>query len=95
MRTTNSKSLTTPQAAEYFQTRSKKGRGMARRSLDLIDAMYAAAEKAQPITGRGIGYKLFTAGLIPSMETKEMQRVYRLLKDSARGGLHPVGVDRR
>ena len=40
---------------------------MARRSLDLIEAMYAAAKAAQPITGRGIGYKLFTTGLIPSM----------------------------
>jgi hypothetical protein len=29
---------------EYFETGSKKGRGMARRSLDLIEAMYAAAE---------------------------------------------------
>jgi hypothetical protein len=58
----------------------KKGRGMARQSLDLIEAMYAAAEAAQPITGRGIGYKLFTAGLIPSMAKSEMQRVYRLLK---------------
>jgi hypothetical protein len=41
---------------EYFETGSKKGRGMAKQSLDLIDAMYAAAEKAEPITGRGIGY---------------------------------------
>src|SRR5215813_2446903 len=61
---------------------SKKGRGMAQRSLDLIDAMYAAAEKAQPITGRGVGYKLFTLGLIPSMATNEMARVYRLLKQA-------------
>jgi hypothetical protein len=52
---------------EHFETCSRKGRGMARRSLDLIEAMHAAAEAAQPITGRGIGYKLFTAGLIPSM----------------------------
>jgi hypothetical protein len=55
---------------------------MARRSRDLIEAMYAAAEAAQPITGRGIGYKLFTAGLIPSMARSEMQRVYRLLKEA-------------
>ena len=48
---------------------------MARRSLDLIEAMYAAAEAAQPITGRGVGYKLFTRGLIPSMARSEMQRV--------------------
>jgi hypothetical protein len=75
--------------AEYFETRSKKGRGMARASLDLIDAMHAAAEKAEPITGRGIGYKLFTAGLIPSMEKPEMQRVYRLLKEAREVGFIP------
>jgi hypothetical protein len=51
---------------EQIGTGSKKPRvrGRAQRSLDLIDAMYAAAKAAQPITGRGIGYKLFTAGLI-------------------------------
>jgi hypothetical protein len=37
-----------PAAADYFETRSKKGRGMARRSLDLIEAMYAAAEPHSP-----------------------------------------------
>jgi len=67
-------------ATEYFETCSKKGRGMAQRSLDLIEAMHAAAEAAQPITGRGIGYKLFAASLISSMEQSEMQRVYRLLR---------------
>jgi hypothetical protein len=71
---------------EYSGTRSKKGRGKARRSLDLIEAMYLAAEAAQPITGRGIGYKLFTAGLIPSMARSEMQRVYRLLKEAREQG---------
>jgi hypothetical protein len=65
---------------EHFQTGSKKGRGMARQSLDLIEAMREAAEAAQPITGRGIGYKLFTRGLIDSMSTNEMQKVYRLLR---------------
>jgi hypothetical protein len=67
---------------EYFETCFKKGRGRAQASLDLIEAMYAAAEPAQPITGRGIGYKLFTAGLISSMATSDMQRVYRLLKEA-------------
>ena len=46
-------------AAEFFQTGSKKGRGMAKATLNLLTAMYAAVEKAQPITGRGVGYKLF------------------------------------
>jgi hypothetical protein len=78
-------------AAEYFETCSKKGqgRGMAKRSLDLIDAMYVEAEKAKPITGRGIGYKLFSRGLIPSMEKSEMQRVYRLLKEAREAGFIP------
>jgi hypothetical protein len=74
---------------EYFETSTKKGRGMARRSLDLIEAMRAVAEPAQPITGRGIGYKLFTQGLIPSMARKEMQRVYRLLKEARERGWIP------
>ena len=76
---------------EHFETRLKKGRGRARRSLDLIEAMYAAAEAAKPITGRGIGYKLFTADLIPSMARAEMQRVYRLLKEARERGRIPWG----
>src|SRR5215813_3687540 len=59
---------------------------MAQRSLDLIEAMYTAAKAAQPITGRGVGYKLFSAGVIPSMERAEMQRVYRLLKEAREQG---------
>jgi len=74
---------------EHFGTGSKKGRGMAQRSLDLIKAMYTVTEAAQPITGRGIGYKLFASGLIPSMERAEMQRVYRLLKEAREQGRIP------
>jgi hypothetical protein len=67
--------------AEQFETRSKivRGRGMAQRSLDLIEAMRIVAEASQPITGRGVGYKLFVRRLISSMAKPEMQRVYRLL----------------
>jgi hypothetical protein len=64
----------------HFETGSKKGRGMAQRSLDLIEAMRQIAEEMQPITGRGVGYKLFSRGLIPSMSTGDMQKVYRLLR---------------
>jgi hypothetical protein len=74
---------------EHFETCSKKGRGMAQRSLDLIEAMRAEAKAAQPITGRGVGYKLFSAGVIPSMERAEMQRVYRLLKEAREQGHIP------
>ena len=37
--------------------------------------MYLAAEAAHPITGRGIGYKLFTMSAIPSMGRADMQRL--------------------
>jgi hypothetical protein len=72
-----------------LKPRSKKVRGRAQRSRDLIDAIYAAAEAAHPITGRGIGYKLFTASLIRSMAKSEMQRVYRLLKEAREEGIIP------
>ena len=62
---------------------------MAQRSLDLIEAMHAMTEAAQPITGRGVGYKLFTRGLIASMARAEMQRVYRLLKEAREQGIIP------
>jgi hypothetical protein len=71
---------------EQIETGIKKGRGRAQKSLDLIAAMYEAAEAAQPITGRGVGYKLFAAGLIPSMSNNEMQKVYRLLRLARENG---------
>src|SRR5262249_6504084 len=66
-----------------------RGRGMGQRSRDLIEEMHRIAAAAQPITGRGVGYKLFAAGLIPSMERSEMQRVYRLLKEARERAMIP------
>jgi hypothetical protein len=73
---------------EQIDTGFKKPgrRGKAKKSLDLIEAMYTIAEAAQPITGRGVGYKLFAAGFIDSMSRSNMQRVYRLLKDARESG---------
>lgn len=73
--------------AKHFETCSKKGRGMAERSLDLIKSMYAVAKATQPITGRGVGYKLFVRKLIASMSKPDMQRVYRLLKEAREQGI--------
>jgi len=73
-------------AREYFQTGMKKGRGRAQRSLDLIEAMHDIAEASQPITGRGVGYKLFSLNLIDSMSRNNMQMVYRLLKEAREEG---------
>jgi hypothetical protein len=73
-----------------IQTGSRKlCRGMARASLDLIASMHAIAAATQPITGRGVGYKLFSAGLIPSMAVNEMQKVYRLLRIAREQGHIP------
>jgi hypothetical protein len=76
-------------ATEQIETRFKKVRGMARRSLELIVAMRAITTAAQPITGRGVGYQLFASGVNPSMERAEMQRVYRLLKEAREQGHIP------
>jgi hypothetical protein len=75
--------------SEQIRTGSKKVRGMAQASRDLIDAMYDIVAGIQPVTGRGVGYKLFTAGLIPSMETGEMAKVYRLLRIAREQGTIP------
>jgi hypothetical protein len=72
--------------SEQIGTSAKKVRGMAKASLDLIEKMHDIAEAMQPITGRGIGYKLFARGLIPSMSTKDMHRVYRLLTKARENG---------
>jgi hypothetical protein len=78
---------------EHFETGPKKlsrrGRGRAKASLTLIERMYAIVEAAQPITGRGVGYKLFVAGLIPDMSRKSMAKVYRLLKEAREEGIIP------
>jgi hypothetical protein len=62
---------------------------MAKASLDLIAKIREIAEPIEPVTGRGIGYKLFTAGLIPSMKTNPMQKVYRLLRIAREQGTIP------
>ena len=80
----------------HFHTgfKIRRGRGMAQRSLDLIEAMHTVAKAAQPITGRGVGYKLFTAGLIPSMDAHGNAARLSPAQRGARAGSHPVGMDR-
>src|SRR4051812_35204756 len=83
---------TADDATEYFGTSTKivrRGRGKAQASLDLIEAMRQTAEKSYPISARGIAYKLFVAGLIPSMARKETRRASRLLLDARESGVIP------
>src|SRR5271169_4015369 len=62
---------------EQIAPSSKKVRGRNKSTIALIEAMHKIAEEAHPITGRGIGYKLFAAGIISGMH--EMPKVYRAL----------------
>ena len=41
--------------AEHFETGSKKGRGLGRRSLELIEELHTTVAAIQPVTGRGVG----------------------------------------
>jgi hypothetical protein len=66
--------------------KQRKGRGRAQKTIELVRAMARIAHECAPITGRGVGYKLFTQKLIPSMGCADMQRVYRLLKEEREYG---------
>jgi hypothetical protein len=65
---------------EQIEASPKKVRGMARKSLDLIETMAKIAKAGAPISVRGVCYKLFTLRLIPSMAKTETNRVGRLLR---------------
>jgi hypothetical protein len=58
-------------------------------SRHLVNLMFSIVKAAQPITGRGVGYKLFVAGRIKSMSQTDMQRVYRLLRQARESGIIP------
>lgn len=66
-------------------------RGKSQKSLDLIEACRAIAEAAQPITVRGVAYKLFTRGLIPDMSTKSTKRVSEQLTWARENDVIPWG----
>lgn len=54
-------------------------RGRSQSTLELMAECRKICEIANPITVRGVGYRLFVAGLIPSMATKYTALVSRTL----------------
>jgi hypothetical protein len=79
-------------AAEYFETGPKigrRGRGRAQKSLALIQAAYDFLEGAHPTTVRGVCYRLFVDGVIPSMAKNATARVSRLLTAAREDGTIP------
>ena len=76
--------------ASILRTSTEKGRTRPCPAVDRPDRSDVRhRQECEPITGRGVGYKLFTAGLIPSMGRNDMQRVYRLLKEAREEGIIP------
>ena len=65
----------------------RRARGKSKKSLELIQAAQEIAMQCQPITVRGIAYKLFSLGLIPSMVKRETDKVSTQLKDAREQGM--------
>src|SRR5262249_40174457 len=54
-------------------------RGRSKATPELLEACKKIIEQVQPITVRGVCYRLFVAGLIDSMAIKNTQKISRLL----------------
>lgn len=70
-------------------TGARTGRGKSAKNLALIAAAREIAEDCNPISVRGIAYKLFSRGLIASMAKPETQKVSVQLTDARELGIIP------
>ena len=68
---------------------TSSGRGMAQKSLDLIEHCRDILAEVQPTTVRGVAYQLFTRGFIPDMSLKSVRGVSRLLVRAREEGFIP------
>lgn len=57
----------------------RKGRGLAKASLAIIDGAREILQEIQPASVRAVCYRLFTAGLIRNMSKGQTDKVSRLL----------------
>lgn len=64
-------------------------RGRAKATIKLMEACYQIIEEVQPITVRGVCYRLFVARLIDSMATRNTQKISRLLVQAREEGIIP------
>jgi hypothetical protein len=69
--------------------RKRGQRGRAKATVDLIDTCIEIIEQVRPITVRGVCYRLFVAGHIDSMATKNTQKISRLLVEAREEGSIP------
>lgn len=66
-------------------------RGKSKKSIELIDAAFEVLSEIQPATVRAVCYRLFTAGLIPSMKKSATDRVSKQLVWARENGHIPWG----
>jgi len=64
----------------------KNRRGRSKATIDLLQACKDIIEETEPITIRGVCYRLFVAKLIDSMATKNTQKISRLLTRAREDG---------
>jgi hypothetical protein len=69
------------------KTRGQRGRSKA--TIDLIATCREIIEQVQPITVRGVCYRLFVDGHIESMEVGNTQKISRLLTEAREDGSIP------
>jgi hypothetical protein len=72
---------------DIFSDRApKRGRGRARKTVDLIEACLEILGTEQPTTVRAVAYRLFTRGLIKNMGKNETSKVSRVLTGARESG---------
>lgn len=64
-------------------------RGKSEKSMELIRAARDVLEEIEPASVRGVCYKLFTLGFIPSMEKSHVKRVGEQIKWAREDGIIP------
>jgi hypothetical protein len=68
---------------------SRRGRGVSRTTIDLIEAARKILAEIQPATVRAVAYRLFILKLIPAMNKGTTDRVSRCLTRAREAGCIP------
>lgn len=72
-----------------MEKKTRGQRGKSKATLDLIATSSEIIEAVQPITVRGVCYRLFVDGHIDSMAVKNTQKISRLLTQAREEGVIP------
>lgn len=72
-----------------MNTAKKTGRGKAAKNIALISAMETILREIQPASVRAVCYRLFVAGLMPSMAKKHVTATGKQLKEAREDGQIP------